>query len=193
MLLESTTSFAAKVEKRYNIRSEVAEAKGAIRVCSCFLSLSFINNDADVTYGGMNDMTRLDYLHEPAVLHEIYNYTLKKGEEANSCLSRSNNIFNSQDVSQAGSSFTTFSHAKVLKLVQVVPPETTIRLTFQNVLQEHVKVLISNTVSLDRAFENDNGTILSTVICCSKNMTGRDCIRLGEELAVVAHSSPIFP
>ncbi|GKA32397.1 myosin-15 isoform X1 [Tanacetum coccineum] len=83
--------------------------------------------DADVTYGGVDDMSRLDYLNEPAVLdnlkkrhalHEIYNSTLKKGEEANSCLYRSNNIFNSQDVSQAGSSFTTFSHAKVLKLVQ---------------------------------------------------------------------------
>nr|GEU50982.1 retrovirus-related Pol polyprotein from transposon TNT 1-94 [Tanacetum cinerariifolium] len=44
MLLESAGSFAAKVEKRYNIRSEVAEAKAAIRVCSCFLSLSFMNN-----------------------------------------------------------------------------------------------------------------------------------------------------
>nr|GEX36674.1 RNA-directed DNA polymerase, eukaryota, reverse transcriptase zinc-binding domain protein [Tanacetum cinerariifolium] len=75
MLMESAALFAAKVEKRYNIRrevakakgeirlkfhmgdmivsthwttlevllSEVVEAKGAIRVCSCFLSLSFIN------------------------------------------------------------------------------------------------------------------------------------------------------
>ncbi|GKB81481.1 myosin-15 isoform X1 [Tanacetum coccineum] len=47
-----------------------------------------LTEDADVTYGRMNDMSRLDYLNEPAVLdnfkkrhalHEIYNSTLKKG------------------------------------------------------------------------------------------------------------------
>ncbi|GKB34677.1 myosin-15 isoform X1, partial [Tanacetum coccineum] len=52
-----------------------------------------LTEDADVTYGRMNDMSRLDYLNEPAVLdnfkkrhalHEIYNSTLKKGEDANS-------------------------------------------------------------------------------------------------------------
>ncbi|GKA96290.1 hypothetical protein Tco_0818385 [Tanacetum coccineum] len=36
MLLESATSFAAKVEKRYNIRNEVAEAKGAIRIINVY-------------------------------------------------------------------------------------------------------------------------------------------------------------
>ncbi|GJS00878.1 DNA helicase [Tanacetum coccineum] len=63
----------------------------------------------------------------------------------------SNNIFNSQDVSQAGSSFTTFSHAKVLKLVQVqyylqlyVPPRTCKYTNFK-------------CISVDIAFEDDYG------------------------------------
>nr|GEX70536.1 cysteine desulfurase 1, chloroplastic [Tanacetum cinerariifolium] len=66
--------------------------------------------DANVTYGEVNDMTMLDYLNEPAVLDN-----LKKRHALHEIYKQH---YYSQDISQAGSSFTTSSHAKVLKSVQ---------------------------------------------------------------------------